>query len=199
MLELPPADLEQKLVQQARQGSRAAFVELVELFHGLIRKRIARFVGNPASVDDVAQEVFLAAFDGLHRYDGSGPFAGWLLGIARNKAISHLRSEAKRRENANQTLDAEMLQWRANEIEATPIEAMEEDELQQNLQACLRELAPSCRRLVQSYYFEKRSAQEIAATEKRKAGTIRMALMRIRRGLKECIQHKQAGKGEQDG
>ena len=48
------------------------------------------------AVDDMAQEVFLVAFRQLGQFQAAAPFQSWVLGIARNQALSFLRGEARR-------------------------------------------------------------------------------------------------------
>src|SRR5262245_7201978 len=84
-------------IAEARKGSREAFTELVRLHQGRIRAYLGRQLRQQETADDVAQEVFLAAYRSLSSYRGEVPFALWLLGIARNSALMQLRGELRRR------------------------------------------------------------------------------------------------------
>lgn len=64
----------------------------------------ARMVG-PDAAADVTQETFVAAWNSRHTYDPTRrPLAAWLLGIARFKALAHLR---KQRPGSIVSLDVE--------------------------------------------------------------------------------------------
>lgn len=81
-----------RLVAAARQGDRTAFGRLYErharLVHGVLLAHVPF-----QEVDDLVQDVFLAALRGLASLRDPAAFAGWLLAIARNRANDvHRRS-----------------------------------------------------------------------------------------------------------
>lgn len=79
-----------ELARAARQGSRAAFGRLydryVGMVHGILLARVPR-----SEVDDLVQEVFLAALGRLSGLRDDGAFGGWLVTIARNRAHDYHR------------------------------------------------------------------------------------------------------------
>ena len=178
-----------ELVRQAQRGAREAFVELVRLHQEAIRQRIFRQLGDADAADDLAQEVFLAAFRGLQQYSGASDFRGWLFGIARNKVASHFRAVAARRKLDGLQLDAALAEtWLA--MASDPVEDEDQQQLEQALLECLHQLAPASRQLVQDYYFENCSAESIGQRTGRKPGTVRMNLFRIRQTLGHCVDRK---------
>jgi RNA polymerase sigma-70 factor (ECF subfamily) len=78
------------LVLSARQGDEGAFGRLYERYarvvHGLLLARVPR-----DDVDDLVQEVFLAAWNRLDRLRDPAAFGGWLATIARNRATDFHR------------------------------------------------------------------------------------------------------------
>ncbi len=46
-------------------------------------------------VDDLVQEVILAAWKGLAKYEGDAPLSHWIMGIARFKTNDHYRSKLR--------------------------------------------------------------------------------------------------------
>src|SRR2546422_11308773 len=85
---------EDSLVGQARRGNRAAFGELYQQYarmvHGILLARVP-----PSEVDDLMQDVFMAALNRLDslRYDEA--FGGWLAMIARNHSVDYFRRTPK--------------------------------------------------------------------------------------------------------
>jgi len=87
----PPAVIDiARLVRSAQAGDGDAFAELYQRFarmvHGVVLARIAR-----TEVDDVVQDVFMAAFERLGELRDPAAFGGWLAAIARNRAADHRR------------------------------------------------------------------------------------------------------------
>jgi RNA polymerase sigma-70 factor (ECF subfamily) len=85
---------ERSLVEQARNGSRAAFGELYQQYarmvHGLLLARVPH-----AEVEDLVQDVFLLALRRLNSLRDEKAFGGWLAMIARNQAIDYHRRTRK--------------------------------------------------------------------------------------------------------
>jgi len=80
-------------VARAIAGDRSAFVDLFR-DHGPSVAKLTRAYGAPPSeVEDVVQEVFLAAWRRLADYDRNRPFRAWLFAIALNR----VRDMARRR------------------------------------------------------------------------------------------------------
>ena len=81
-----------RLVRGAQRGDRAAFDELYRRFarmvHGVVLARVSRI-----DVDDLVQDVFLAAWQRLAALREPAAFGGWLATIARHRATDHGRRE----------------------------------------------------------------------------------------------------------
>jgi len=81
------------LASAARGGDAGAFAELyrthARMVHGLLVARVPR-----PEVDDLVQEVFLAAWRRIGSLRDSAAFPGWLAAIAKHLAIDHLRQRA---------------------------------------------------------------------------------------------------------
>ena len=78
------------LVEAARNGDRAAFGRLYDLYgamvHGVLLARVPR-----PEVGDLVQDVFLQALRQLHHLRDTRAFGGWLATIARNRAVDYHR------------------------------------------------------------------------------------------------------------
>ncbi len=89
---------ENGLIERARAGDRAAFGELVRQHREAVYRFAARWVGDPDQALDIAQDVFVRAFDGLKNYRGEGRFRTWLFSITLNAARSAARRQRRRGE-----------------------------------------------------------------------------------------------------
>lgn len=176
---------EAQLIEQATSGSVDAFSELVGLHQARIRAYIARFVRNPDLIDDIAQDVFIAAFRTLKTFAADAPFSLWLIGIARNRALTHLRDAGRRRTRESGRLEAVVAEWDATQLQSEP--AVRTSELAA-MELCIQNLPENSARLVREHYFKARSSAAIAAEQGKKESAVRMTLMRIRQGLRDCIE-----------
>lgn len=81
-----------ELVDRAARGDSAAFADLYQQCVPGVRRYVRGIIWDTWDADDVTQEVFVKIFLGLSQYDASrASFAAWMLRIARNAAIDHLR------------------------------------------------------------------------------------------------------------
>ncbi len=89
-------DVEAVLDEVAR-GRTEAFGQIVRDYYLPLRSYLASHVFHPdEEVDDLAQEVFLAALARLSTFRRGDDFGAWLHGIARNKLLLSYRSRSRR-------------------------------------------------------------------------------------------------------
>jgi RNA polymerase sigma-70 factor (ECF subfamily) len=187
-----PVDDEARLVERSRGGDTAAFTQLVSAHQGRVRAYIGGTVGRPEVVDDLAQEVFLGAFRSLDTYKGDAPLGIWLLGIARNKTLMHLRREVRRLARETRSLDLVLSELRVRVLEADELLVAEREREIVALQACLERLPTGGAELIADRYFRARSITEIASASGKREGTVRMTLMRLRQMLRTCVEQRLA-------
>jgi RNA polymerase sigma-70 factor (ECF subfamily) len=81
-----------RVVGAARAGDRDAMAELYVLHAPAVHAHVLRVVRDLDDADDVTQQVFAKLLTGLDRYrPGEAPFIVWVLRVARNTAIDHVR------------------------------------------------------------------------------------------------------------
>ena len=177
------------LLRQARNGSQCAYREIVLQFQSPVRLFLMRHIRCATWADDLAQEVFVAAFQQLERFNGDSGFGTWLLGIAKNKARHFLRTELRRQKNQERFAEDESIRQRLDGLESDG-----EFEFHQNrllaLRSCIEQLPIHSRLLIQQFYHQRLSAAIIADNLGQSSGAIRMKLLRVRKILQACINRK---------
>lgn len=84
-----------KMVQLAKEGNRESFDALAESSRDSLRNFLLHRV-DAKDVDDVIQDVFVAAWRALPQYNGRSQFRTWLFAIAFNKVRDHYRQRMRR-------------------------------------------------------------------------------------------------------
>jgi len=79
------------LIRQAAAGSVESYNLLVSRWEKRVYNYVLRITGNREDALDLAQDVFLKAYQNLRKLDDPGRFAPWLYRIAHNEAYSQLR------------------------------------------------------------------------------------------------------------
>jgi RNA polymerase sigma-70 factor (ECF subfamily) len=91
---LPRANDDTPLVMRAIQRDQEAFGELYDRHVVRVYRHLYYMVGNSAEAEDLTAQTFLKAWEAIDRYQIRGaPFVSWLLRIAHNLGVSHLRSK----------------------------------------------------------------------------------------------------------
>ena len=79
------------LIRQAARGGVEAYNLLVSRWEKRVYNYLLRITGNREDALDLAQDVFLKAYQNLRKLDDPGRFAPWLYRIAHNEAYSMFR------------------------------------------------------------------------------------------------------------
>lgn len=84
---------EKALIKASQKGDKLAFEELIRLFYPYVSKFLLKMTCDEALSEDLTQETFLKMVRSIDRYDlnGSAAFGTWLITIAKNCYIDHLR------------------------------------------------------------------------------------------------------------
>lgn len=168
----------------------------MRLYHKDVRFYVARFLGNDPAVDDVAQEVFVQVYRSLDSFAGRSSLKSWILGIARNRVGTWFRQQSRQIQFQSVDIDSDMVQYRwlewQNAEEQGHGESLSRQESLlhdvQLLRGCMDKLKPPHRALIQRFYFDGVTAEEMGREQGRNSGTVRMALLRIREALAKCMR-----------
>jgi RNA polymerase sigma-70 factor (ECF subfamily) len=183
-----PAEEEARLIERSRAGDTEAFSQLVGWHQGRVRAYIGGSISRGDVVDDLAQEVFLAAFRSLESYKGDAPLGVWLLGIARHKTLMHVRGEMRRLVRETGSLEGVLAPFRAGLLEADASDLVRREREINALERCLESLPPGSAGLVADRYWKARSIPELAEELGKREGAIRMTLFRLRQALRACVE-----------
>lgn len=128
---------DEELIERYRTdvGSASAEVCVNELFsrhHAKVASWCLRITGDVSSAADLAQEVFLKAFQRLHTFQGSSKFTTWLFSITRNHCLDELRSRAAHPQETSEVLLDEIVDLNREKVSST-LERRESEELLRTL------------------------------------------------------------------
>ena len=100
----PPAAID-PLLGRLRAGDETAFRELVQRHHGPMTRLALSIVGVPAAADEVVQDTWAAALEGLGAFEGRASVKTWLFRICVNRART--RRERDQRSTPFSALESE--------------------------------------------------------------------------------------------
>lgn len=88
----PPFDNDDRLARQARHDPHA-FTTLYQRYFLRVYRYHIMHTGSVPDAQDLTSQTFVAALEGINSFRGTGSFAAWLMGIARNKKAMFFRSK----------------------------------------------------------------------------------------------------------
>lgn len=88
-----PGRPESDLIEEAKQGSHAAFEALVRRYHERAYRAAYRVVRDPELAEDVLQEALLKAYRGIRQFELRSAFYTWLYRIVVNLALDRRRRQ----------------------------------------------------------------------------------------------------------
>jgi len=184
-------DVDRQLVARAQRGDKRAFELLVEKYQRKLGRLLARFIRDPAEVEDVTQEAFIKAYRALPAFRGDSAFYTWLYRIGINTAKNYLMALGRRAptstevgaEDAEGFEDGEQLR----DIN-TPESLLLSAEIAQTVNATIDELPEELRTAIQLREIEGMSYEDIARIMDCPIGTVRSRIFRAREAIAERLR-----------
>ena len=175
---------EATLVQRAIGHDAEAFGRLYDMHVDRVYRHIYYRVGNEHDAEDLTQQVFLKAWQAIHRYKKTAsPFIAWLMTVSHNLVVDFYRT---RKDKAY--LEAEVL---ANGSASSPEQATEASFEQQRLRRAILQLGSDEQQVVILRFIEGFEFAEIASLIKKKEGNVRVILHRALVKLRNILEKEQ--------
>lgn len=161
------------ILDRIARGDQRAVGELYDRHSHLLFGLLVRILHERAEAEEVLQEVFVQAWTRADTYEASrGTPAGWLCGIARNRAIDRLRARAR----GVRTLEHVSVPASPE----TPEALASTSQRQRDVHLALNALPREQRELIERAYFTGSTQSEMATELGLPLGTVKT---RVRAGL----------------
>lgn len=173
---------DQLLVVRCQLGERAAFDDLIRRWSGSLHRYALKLSNDPELADDLTQEVWLRALQGLGKLREAAQFRAWLFGIAHRTFMDRLRSRYAMPVDTGIDLE---------ELAATDATVDDED-LDRALAIGMASLPIVEREVLTLFYLEELSMADIAAALGIPVGTVKSRLFRARTLLRKHIVQEES-------
>src|SRR5262245_32015310 len=175
------------------------FEAFVRTYQDMVFATAVRLLGNPAEAEDVAQSVFLKAFEQFSTLSSSPAAAGWLKTVARNTCLNHLTRYRSRWRFFSELgpSDAEAEPGFESSLEGTdsPARTFEQADNHERLEQALRRLPEHQRIPLVLFHFEDASYEEIARTLRISLAKVKTDIHRGREALRQHLEATQGSDG----
>jgi RNA polymerase sigma factor CnrH len=176
------------LANEAQNGNRRAFDQLVVRHKAQIYRIARHYIGNASDAHDIVQDTFVASWLGLRSYDTTRDFRAWLRTIALNKCRDFVRRQAVRRNVTRLFGLLDVREATAPGADVAAAEAQAETERLQALDRAIATLPAAQKEVLVLTVFAGLSQQEAAAQLKTSVKSIEMKVRRAKQRLEEILK-----------
>ena len=185
MLQSSTAETETGLIEQAQQGDRNAYGELVRRHYQGVVLVVTRMCGDTGLAEDAAQEAFMRAWLNLASFQPRGSVRNWLYRIAINAALDVLRHKPE------ETLEDEQAARMPDPAEE-PEKVLIEKEQAAMIHQAVRSLPEAARAVLVLREYGWLSYREISSVLDVPIGTVMSRLNYARSRLREVLAGEMA-------
>lgn len=166
------------LVAQAQKGEILAFRQLVEGHQQKIYALAFDLTGNHHDAEDLSQEAFIKAFNGLPHFEGTANFGSWLYRITINQHIDRQRKKSDTLLELQEDIDEQSASNIVGIKPNNPQHDTEMNQIQQHIDQALDKLSDRQRVVFTLKHYHHHTLNEIAQTLEIATGTVKSLLFR---------------------
>lgn len=191
---LPQAgeSLDRDLLREIAAGSGEALGRFYDRHASLVLGLLCRVLRDRNEAEEVLQEVFLQVWRDARRYDpGRSSPRGWLLLLARSRALDRHRATVSRRRREDETAHG------AAALAVVPLgtRRLERRESRRRIGSALDRLPPEQRRVIELSFYEGLTQTQIAETLNAPLGTVKSRALLAMKKLREMLREEPVMQG----
>ncbi len=187
--------VEFELIQKAKAGDDAAFNQMVIAYRKRILGTIARLIGRPEDVEDVAQEVFLRLYYSLDQLRTPEVFEPWLYRLTVNASYDHLRKQRRRHESRMSDLsEQQVMMADASAGGKQNAEDQRRGQVREQVQVLLESVSEEDRILLMLKEVEGLSLKELEQIYRVKENALKVRLFRARQRVLKAFAASEKAK-----
>jgi RNA polymerase sigma-70 factor, ECF subfamily len=171
-----------------QQGNTTALGILYDRYGTAVYRLALKILANTTEAEDLTQEVFLAFWRGVDKYDADrGTLVVFLLTITRSRALNRIKQQG-----SQQSLSQRVGTYLPVPQRNPGMDAVSLTELQERMTSALQELPDNQKQVLEMGYYQGKSQSEIAQELNLPLGTIktrsRQGLLKLRQFLKDLVE-----------
>ena len=178
---------ENTLIYRAQTGDEGAFADLMRAYHPFVYTIVVGIVDNSHDAEEVVQDAFLNAYQGLRQLEDATKFKSWLAEITRNRARNWLRKQQ------GETVSIDEVSEQILQTEDSPDERLARLEQRELIRRTMETLPQKDRDIARAFYLEGASYDELTSTHGLSYNAIAFRLSRAKRQLSKRLQYLLTG------
>jgi RNA polymerase sigma-70 factor (ECF subfamily) len=178
---------EAELIAAVLRGDSASFEPLVVKYSPRVFATARRYARRESEAEDIAQEVWLKAFQKLKSFRGEAPFEHWLMRLAVRTCYDFLRAHQRNRETTFSELSEPENEWLERVVRQPDTATEHADAARTLVQRVLDQLSPSARLIITLLEIEERSVKEISTLTGWSVPLVKVRAFRARAQMRKLV------------
>ena len=178
---------EAELIAAVLRGDRASFEPLIAKYSPRVFATARRYARRDSEVQDIAQEVWLKAFDKLKSFRGEAPFEHWLMRMTVRTCYDFLRAHQRNRISSFSDISEPEEDWLERFVAEPGSVSEDADAARLLINRVLEKLSPDARLVIQLLEIEDRSVKEIAALTGWSVPLVKVRAFRARGEMRKIL------------
>ena len=175
-------DDDQQLIQRFLEGEASAFTVLVNKYRKPVYQIAYRMTRNHQEADDLTQDTFVKAYQGLTKFRGDASFKTWLYRIATNLSINAKKSGRLRKDSGEAPDETSQIE------EHHFVDDMMAQERKKKLYRAIETLPPRQRQALVLKSLQDMTCQEVAEIMRCSIGTVKANVFNAIKKLKVLVE-----------
>mgnify|MGYP003605569836 FL=1 len=175
----------ENIILEAKKGKRNAQNAVIELLWNKVYNYVHGKIRNEEEAEDIAIETFTKVFTKLKLYNEDFDFITWVISIAHNTMIDHIRKSPK----LNISLDDDTNFLEILEDQPSPEEYLILKQDNDKLITAIAQLREPYQRIIELRYLEDKTYKEIAEELNLSLANVKVRLLRAKQLLMEVMQN----------
>jgi len=178
---------ETELIAAVLKGDSASFEPLVRKYSPRVFATARRYARRESEVEDIAQEVWLKAFDKLESFRSEAPFEHWLMRLTVRTCYDFLRGHQRNRESSFSDLSEPESDWLDRFVTAPDTASDDAEAAKTLVERVLEQLSPPARLVITLLEIEDRSVKEISKLTGWSVPLVKVRAFRARAEMRKIV------------
>lgn len=180
--------VDKAIVQQVNKGSEQAFAELYKAYYAYLNAVAIYYLQDKEVAQEVVDDVFLNVWE--KRENLIFPIHYYLVRSVQNGCLNYIRSQRALQTALDGHRDEVLFFWEEHILStSTPLEDVELKETEAEIRRVVDNLPVKMRAVFEAYFYDGKSAEEIAEEMNLSVNTIRVQIKNALDKLKQSLKH----------
>ena len=177
---------DQHYIEKILAGDTQTYSVLVDRYKDMVFSLALKMLRNREEAEEVAQDAFIKAYKKLNKFKGDSKFSTWLYKVVYNTCLDRI----KKLKREISVVPMEEITERQLKTVDNALDLMEKQERTEMIQKCLNLLSADESALLNLFYFDELSLQEISKITGTGSNNLKVKLFRSRKKLASILKER---------